>query len=221
MQSAPVISDVFSLYILIALLGLLPLAVVMVTSYAKIVIILGLVRNALGVQQVPPNMVINGVALLLSAFIMAPVAMQAFENAGLKGDDATLNPKSVTATLDGGREPLRAFLDKHAGQREKAFFMNAARQIWPSACAETLKDSDLIVLAPSFILTELTEAFKIGFLLYMAFIIVDLIIANVLLALGLSQVTPTIISIPFKLLLFVAMDGWSALIHGTVLTYRS
>jgi type III secretion protein R len=220
MQSAPVINDVFSLYILIALLGLLPFAVVMVTSYAKIVVILGLVRNALGIQQTPPNMVINGVALLLSAFIMAPVAMQSFENAGLKGDDATLSPRSVTAVLDGAREPLRTFLDKHGGPREKAFFMDAARQIWPKERADALKEQDLIVLAPSFLLTELTQAFKIGFLLYIVFIIVDLIIANVLLALGLSQVTPTIISIPFKLLLFVAMDGWSSLIHGTVLTYR-
>lgn len=220
MQSAPVLNDVFSLYILIALLGLLPFAVVMITSFAKIVVILGLVRNALGVQQVPPNMVLNGVALLLSAFIMAPVAMQAYDNSGLKDADATLSPKSVTSVLDGGREPLRTFLDKHAGARERAFFMNAARQIWPRERAESLKEQDLIVLAPAFLMTELTQAFKIGFLLYIAFIIVDLITANVLLALGLSQVTPTIISIPFKLLLFVAMDGWSAVMNGTILTYR-
>ncbi len=221
MQSAPVLNDVFSLYILIALLGFLPFTVVMVTSYAKIVVVLGLVRNALGVQQVPPNMVLNGVALLLSAFIMAPVGMQALENSGLRGDDVQLSPKTVTTVIDAAREPLREFLDKHAGPREKAFFMNSASKIWPAARAATLKETDLIVLAPSFLLTELTQAFKIGFLLYMAFIIVDLIVANILLALGLSQVTPTIISIPFKLLLFVAMDGWSALLHGTVMTYRS
>src|SRR5262249_26950662 len=122
--------------------------------------------------------------------------------------------------LESAREPMRRFLDKHTHAREKAFFMKSASAIWPPEMAKQLKSTDLIVLAPAFTMTELAEPFKIGLLIYLAFVVVDLIIANILLALGLSQVTPTQVAIPFKLLLFVVMDGWSLLIHGLVMTYR-
>ncbi len=98
--------------------------------------------------------------------------------------------------------------------------MRSAQQIWPKDKATTLKSDDLLILAPAFTLSELTEAFRIGFLLYLVFIVIDLVVANALMAMGLSQVTPTNVAIPFKLLLFVAMDGWSMLIHGLVLSYR-
>jgi type III secretion protein R len=219
MQLTSVTSEILSLVLMVAAIGLLPFVAMVITSYAKIVVVLGLVRNALGVQQVPPNMVLNGVAMLLSVYIMAPVGMQVMDNVK-PGDESGLAPAQVLSVYEGAREPMRQFLDKHAGTREKAFFLRSAAAVWPQERAQALKEQDLLVLAPAFLLTELTEAFKIGFLLYMAFIVVDLIIANVLLALGLSQVTPTIISIPFKLLLFVALDGWSELMHGMVLSYR-
>ena len=98
--------------------------------------------------------------------------------------------------------------------------MRSARQIWPPGRAAELKEDDLIVLAPAFILSELTAAFKIGFLLYLSFIVIDLVVANVLMALGLSQVSPTNVAIPFKLLLFVSLDGWSMLVHGLISTYK-
>ena len=122
--------------------------------------------------------------------------------------------------LESAREPVRRFLSKHAHEREKAFFLKSVSAIWTPERARQVKPDDLMILAPAFTLSELTEAFKIGFLIYLAFIVVDLVIANVLLALGLSQVTPTQVAIPFKLLLFVVMDGWSMLLHGLVLTYR-
>ncbi len=212
-------SDLLTLFLVIAMLGFVPFIAMVVTSYAKIVVVLGLVRNALGVQQVPPNMVLNSVAMLLSIYIMAPIAMQAVENSGLDTKDR-MGPQQVTALYDGVREPLREFLNRNSGERERAFFLRSAKAVWPPERADALKEQDMLVLAPAFLLTELTEAFKIGFLLYMAFIVVDLIVANVLLSLGLSQVTPTIVAIPFKLLLFVALDGWSELMHGLVLTYR-
>ena len=121
---------------------------------------------------------------------------------------------------DAAREPFRQFLIKHTQEREKRFFMRSASIVWPKEEAQALKETDLIVLAPAFTLTELTDAFKIGFLLYVTFIVIDLIIANVLLSMGLNQVSPTNVAIPFKLLLFVVMDGWSALVHGLVLTYK-
>jgi type III secretion protein R len=208
----PLIAVVFAI-------GLLPFAAMMITSYTKIVVVLGLLRQALGVQQVPPNMVLNGLALIISAYIMTPLMLDAYDAIKRQGF-ATGSAQQIEQVIDSAREPVRKFLDKHAHEREKAFFLKSAAAVWPPERAKQLQKSDLIVLAPAFTLSELTEAFKIGFLLYLAFTVVDLIIANVLLALGLSQVSPTQVSIPFKLLLFVVMDGWSVLMHGLVLTYK-
>jgi type III secretion protein R len=171
-------------------------------------------------------MVLNGIALILSVYIMAPVLMQASDAMGLgpaappPGGAQQSNAQIVLQAGAAAREPFRTFLDKHADEREKQFFLRSAAAIWPAEQAAQLKKTDLLVLAPAFLLTELTAAFRIGFLLYLAFVVVDLVIANVLLAMGLSQVTPTNVAIPFKLLLFVMLDGWSKLVHGLVLTYR-
>jgi len=210
--------DILPLLVLGFAVTLLPFAAMIVTSYTKIVVVLGLLRNALGVQQVPPNMVLNGLAIIVSAYVMAPVGMEAYEALMREGSGSATQKLGQAA--EAAREPMRRFLDKHTHAREKAFFLKSAGSLWPPERARELKANDLIVLAPAFTLSELTEAFKIGFLLYLAFVVVDLIIANVLLALGLSQVTPTQVSIPFKLLLFVVMDGWSVLVHGLILTYR-
>jgi type III secretion protein R len=217
MQSDPAL-DALPLIILAFAIGLLPFAAMMVTSYTKIVVVLGLLRNALGVQQVPPNMVLNGIALIVSAYVMAPVGMESYD--ALMRNNTGAGTQKIGQAMEAAREPMRRFLDKHAHAREKAFFLKSAGAVWPPERARELRANDLIILAPAFTLSELSEAFKIGFLLYLAFVVVDLIIANILLALGMSQVTPTQVSIPFKLLLFVAMDGWSVLMHGLILTYR-
>jgi type III secretion protein R len=209
-----------SLIIAAVAIALLPFAAMVVTSYTKIVVVLGLLRNALGVQQVPPSMVLNGIAMIVSCFVMAPVGMEAMQRAHVQLNDSAASVSQVMPLLDAAREPFRQFLDKHTNAREKAFFMRSAQQLWPPAKAAQLKEDDLVILAPAFTLTELTAAFRIGFLLYLVFIVIDLVIANLLMALGLSQVTPSNVAIPFKLLLFVVMDGWSVLIHGLVNTYR-
>ncbi|CAH0441242.1 type III secretion system export apparatus subunit SctR [Ralstonia pseudosolanacearum] len=210
-----------SLIVMAVAIALLPFAAMVVTSYTKIVVVLGLLRNALGVQQVPPNMVLNGIAMIVSCFVMAPVGMEAMQRAHVQiNAQGGTNITQVMPLLDAARDPFREFLNKHTNPREKAFFMRSAQQLWPPEKAAQLKDDDLIVLAPAFTLTELTSAFRIGFLLYLAFIVIDLVIANLLMALGLSQVTPSNVAIPFKLLLFVVMDGWSVLVHGLVNTYR-
>jgi type III secretion protein R len=211
-EFVPLIAAVFAI-------GLLPFAAMMITSYTKIVVVLGLLRNALGVQQVPPNMVLNGLALIISAYIMAPLMMDGYDTVKRQGL-ASSSVQQIEQFITSAREPVRKFLDKHAHEREKAFFLKSATAVWPAERAKQLQKGDLLVLAPAFTLSELTEAFKIGFLLYLAFIVVDLIIANVLLALGLSQLSPSQVSIPFKLLLFVVLDGWSVLLHGLVLTYK-
>jgi type III secretion protein R len=211
-EFVPLIAAVFAI-------GLLPFAAMMITSYTKIVVVLGLLRNALGVQQVPPNMVLNGLALIISAYIMAPLMMDGYDTVKRQGLAAS-SVQQIEQFITSAREPVRKFLDKHAHEREKAFFLKSATAVWPAERAKQLQKGDLMVLAPAFTLSELTEAFKIGFLLYLAFIVVDLIIANVLLALGLSQLSPSQVSIPFKLLLFVVLDGWSVLLHGLVMTYK-
>lgn len=213
------LSDITGLLIIVVVISLVPFIAMVVTSYVKIVVVLGLLRNALGVQQVPPNMVLNGIAILMSIYIMAPIGMQAaraLENQTM----AAPTSQAVLQIFGAAREPFRAFLDKHAHEREKRFFLRSASVVWPKEQAAQLSEHDLIVLAPAFTLSALTDAFKIGFLLYIAFVVIDLIIANVLLALGLNQVSPTNVAIPFKLLLFVVMDGWSTLLHGLVMSYK-
>lgn len=212
-------NDLTGLLLAIVTISLLPFVAMVVTSYAKIVVVLGLLRNALGVQQVPPNMVLNGVAILISAYVMAPIFLNA-ANAMQQQQVSPEPSQAVMQAFSAAKEPFRAFLEKHADEREKRFFVRTAAAVWSKEEAQKLSVNDFVVLAPAFTLTELTDAFKIGFLLYIAFIIVDLIVANILLSMGLTQITPVTVAIPFKLLLFVVMNGWSTLLHGLIMTYR-
>lgn len=204
----------------LGLLGLAPFLAVMVTSYAKLVVVFSLVRNALGLQQIPPNMVVNGLALVLSVYVMAPLATQIVDLTQAQIENGPLRSTGLIKAFSAAREPLRAFLGKHANAREKEFFVRTTKSLWPKEQAEMVKSDDLLVLIPAFTVTELTEAFKIGFLLYLGFVIVDLVVANVLASLGMMMFSPTVVSTPLKLMLFVALDGWAKLVHNLVLTYR-
>jgi type III secretion protein R len=204
----------------LGLLALAPFMAIMVTSFAKIVIVLSLVRNALGLQQVPPNLVLNGLALVLSIYIMAPIALQIGDAAQRRLGGSAVESKAFLDVISEAREPIRAFLGKHAQPREREFFVRSAEKLWPQEQARALKNDDLMVLTPAFTVSELTAAFKIGFIVYLAFVIVDLVVANVLVALGMMMFSPTVVSVPLKLLLFVLLDGWAKLIHGLILTYR-
>jgi type III secretion protein R len=218
MISANNFDPVYIALVLLAL-SLAPFIALMVTSFIKISIVLSLVRNALGLQQVPPNMVIHGLALVLSLYIMAPVGLDMFDilNEALqKKDDFQLMVKEAS----NAREPLRKFLIKHSESKERLFFVRSSSKLWNNDAAKKLREDDLIVLIPSFTVNELTSAFKIGFLIYLPFIIIDLIVSNILLAMGMIMVSPIMISVPFKLLLFVLIDGWTKLIHGLVLSFQ-
>lgn len=207
---------------LLAALGIAPFAALMVTSYTKLVVVFGLLRSALGIQQVPPNIVLNGIALILSVYIMAPVGMDIGDN--LKQQNFSLgsqmNVQDVLQLFDAAAPPIKTFMMQHTQERERSFFVRSATSVWPAARAKNLQQDDLLVLVPSFTLSELMKAFQIGFVLYLVFVVVDLVVANVLLALGMQMIAPTTISVPFKLLLFVTLDGWSVLIHGLILSYR-
>lgn len=205
---------------ILIMLGLAPFVAMMVTSYVKIVVVMSLIRNALGIQQIPPNMVINGLSIILTMYIMNPVAQNTYEV--LRDNWDTIDTKDITsveAVITKAKQPLKEFLLRHASERERAFFFDAAKELWPEERSATLTNDDLMVLAPAFTVSELTEAFQIGFLIYLPFIAIDIIVSNILLAMGMMMVSPMTISLPFKLLLFVVIDGWARLIHGLLLTY--
>ncbi|KAB0614673.1 type III secretion system export apparatus subunit SctR [Castellaniella defragrans] len=219
--------DPVSLAIALALLALLPLAAVMTTSFLKLAVVFALVRNALGVQQVPPNMALYGLAVILSAYVMGPVVMQVgheLRAAGTSASQPAGAPRAdpVGAMLDAvarGTEPLRAFMLKNSRPEQRDFFVRTARHLWGEEQARDLRQDDLIVLIPAFLVSELTAAFQIGFLLYLPFVVIDLIVSNILLAMGMMMVSPVTISMPLKLFLFVMIDGWTRLIQGLVLSY--
>ncbi|MFL6700514.1 MAG: type III secretion system export apparatus subunit SctR [Vitreoscilla sp.] len=203
----------------VVLLALAPFVAVMVTSFTKIVVVLSLLRNALGLQQSPPNVVLNGLALVLSLYIMFPV-VQAMSDRLQGFDNIAGNTKTMLAAADTAKEPLRDFLVRHAPPRERAFFLKTAQKSLPPERAAQLGERDFLVVVPAFTVSELSAAFQIGFLIFLPFLVIDLVISNILMAMGMMMLSPTTVSMPFKLLLFVLVDGWVKLAHGLVLTYH-
>jgi type III secretion protein R len=203
------------LLVTLAVVSLVPIALVTLTSFLKIVVVLSLTRSALGAPQIPPSTAVTGLALLLTFLAMGPIAEECWHRASaVPGGGVERTLQSVRA----GGEPLRAFLRRFARADDRASFLDLARRARP-ADAAAVGDDDFAVLAPAFIVSELRRAFTIGFLLFLPLLVVDLLVANVLLALGLSQLSPTTVALPFKLLLFVAVDGWSLLARGLVAGY--
>jgi type III secretion protein R len=207
-----------SALVTVVLLALAPFVAVMVTSFTKIIVVLSLLRNALGLQQVPPNVVLNGLAIVLSVYVMFPVALKMGELAGpMEGIGGST--KSLLAAVDKAKEPLREFLVKHSNPRDRTFFLRTAQKTLTPAQAAQVTDRDFIIVLPAFTVNELSTAFQIGFLIFLPFLVVDLVISNILMAMGMQMLTPTTVSLPFKLLLFVLVDGWVKLSHGLVLSY--
>jgi type III secretion protein R len=205
-----------SALVVVVALALAPFVAVMVTSFTKIVVVLSLLRNALGLQQVPPNIVLNGLALVLTLYVMQPVGTRMVMQPGVDGVPARAG--DLLATMQAAKEPLREWLVKHSRPAERALFLKTAKRIDP-ARAEQMSGQDFVVVVPAFVVNELSVAFQIGFLIYLPFLVIDLVISNILLAMGMMMLSPTTISLPFKLLLFVLVDGWVKLAHGLVLSY--
>lgn len=202
----------------VIVLALAPFVAVMVTSFTKIVVVLSLLRNALGTQQIPPNVVLNGLALILTMYVMFPVGQAMMKE--LEGREGlTDSVENLLSAADATKEPLREFMLKHSKEREREFFLNTVRKMVDSEEAENLSSRDFIVIVPAFTISELTAAFQIGFLIFLPFVVIDLVISNILMAMGMMMLSPTTISLPFKLLLFVLVEGWAKLAHGLVLSY--
>ncbi|HEV2679039.1 MAG TPA: type III secretion system export apparatus subunit SctR [Rhodanobacter sp.] len=208
---------------LVVALAMAPFVAVMVTSFTKIVVVLSLLRNALGLQQVPPNVVINGLAIILSIYVMNPVIMDTYKDAQAQMSTQAPGPMTMEKLgqiVQSGKEPLRQFLIKHSHDSERGFFLQSAKRLLPADRQAELSADDYMVIVPAFTVSELTEAFQIGFLLFLPFLVIDLVVSNILLAMGMMMLSPTMVSLPFKLLLFVLLSGWAKLIHGLVLTYQ-
>lgn len=180
--------------------------------------VLSILRSALGAPQVPPSSAVTGLALVLSLAVMAPVAEAAWAAAG-RGAEA-----GADGALEAGARavvPLKAFLGRFARADDREAFLDLARRLRPPGREAEVADDDLSVLAPAFMVSELRRAFTIGFLVFLPFLVVDLVVANVLLALGLTQLSPTSVALPLKLLLLVSVDGWRLLARGLALSYAA
>ncbi|MDQ2746290.1 MAG: type III secretion system export apparatus subunit SctR [Acidobacteriota bacterium] len=206
-------------------LALAPFAMIMLTSFVKISVVLSILRNALGTQQIPPNQVITGLSLILTIFIMTPVAEKMYSEAGDVGkSDAIFSELSVREVFEAskrGREPLRQFLLHHAHKEDLGLFYGWAQKIAQRNGNDPneIQPEEFRVVIPAFVTSELAEAFTIGFLLFIPFLVIDLVVANILQAMGMFMLSPTIISLPFKLLLFVMIGGWMLLVKALVLGY--
>ena len=286
------------LVIVLGAMSLAPFVLIMLTSFVKIAVVLSILRNALGTQQVPPNQVITGLAFVLTIFVMIPVAAQMYQAAGaIPGGHDIFSEGSVKTIFDAaqrGKEPLRTFLARHAHDKERILFMELSARLdstaaarpqsvavpaapnpaapaapapaagqaqrgaapapaagqaqqgaapapaagqaqkaaapapaagqaqqaaTPAPAATVIDKNEFRVLIPAFVVSQLKEGFEVGFLIFVPFIIIDMVVANILLAMGMSMLSPSVISLPFKLLLFVLVDGWFLIVKGLILSY--
>jgi len=215
------------LILVMSALSLVPFALLMTTCFVKVAVVLSILRSAIGTPQVPPTPVITGLALILTVYVMAPTGERMYDAVkpviALGSTSADLaNPQTLDQLEQAGaraKEPLRQFLLKHADKRDRATFYGLALRMRTTAERASITDQDLLVIVPAFVTSELRRAFEIGFLLFIPFLVLDMVIANLLLALGMHLLTPTTVSLPFKLLLFVLADGWHLVARGLVESY--
>ncbi|MBP6014003.1 MAG: flagellar type III secretion system pore protein FliP [Alphaproteobacteria bacterium] len=197
---------------LITVLSVAPSILIMVTSFVRIVVVLSLLRTAIGIPQSPPNSVMIALALFLTAFIMAPTFESAYKDGIAPLMAEKIEPaEAFTKTA----APLSAFMLKHVRESDLALFFNLAKQQPPATAAET----PLRILIPAFLISELRRAFEIGFLLFIPFLIIDLVVASLLMAMGMMMLPPVTISLPFKLIFFVLVDGWALVAGSLVQSY--
>lgn len=211
-------ADPLTLALFLGALSLVPLLLMVCTAFLKICMVLLITRNAIGVQQVPPNMALYGIALAATLFIMAPV----FSDMGVRFKQ--LPPRTSDYTAIGKNfyevvEPLRLFMARNVNPDIHTNLLENTRRMWPPAMAAQTRRDDLLLVVPAFVLSELQAGFQIGFLIYIPFIVIDLIVSNILLALGMQMVAPMTISLPLKILLFVLVDGWTRLLEGLFYSY--
>jgi len=214
------------LMVALAVFALVPFVLIMVTSFVKIAVVLSIVRQAIGTQQIPPTQVITGLATILTVYIMMPVGLEIYHSSekvtsryGDKAGFASFTVEQVIELVREGQHPLRRFLIRHAHLKERDMFYKLAWKMRQPQDRATLTDEDWSIIVPAFTISELKEAFQIGFILFVPFLVIDMVVSNILMALGMQMLSPTTISLPFKILLFVLVDGWYLITRGLVLGY--
>ncbi|WP_238404446.1 flagellar type III secretion system pore protein FliP [Paenibacillus paridis] len=207
-------TSALSLLLLITVLSVAPAILVLMTSFTRIVIVLGFVRTSLGTQQMPPNQVLIGLAMFLTFFIMAPTFSQVNEVAlqpYLKGQI------SQTEAFQEAAVPMKKFMFSHTREKDLMLFMNYTKTEKP----ETFEDIPITVLIPAYAISELKTAFQMGFMIFIPFLVIDMIVASTLMAMGMMMLPPVMISLPFKLLLFVLVDGWYLIVKSLLLSFNT
>lgn len=200
------------LMLLMAGLSLLPFLLVSMTSFMRYVIVLSILKTALGTQQVPPGVVLVGISLLMTIYTMAPVFGEMYE----RTEGPIARKENIVVVMGEASVPLKDFMMRQTRQDDLAYILELGRKTPP----ETPEEVQIWEVAPAFIISELRTSFEIGFLIFIPFIVLDMVVANILLALGMMMLSPTIISLPFKILIFIAVDGWSIIIHGLLQSFN-
>ena len=206
------INPVLQMLIVMSVFSLIPFIFCCMTSFLRFVIVFSMLKTALGTQQVPPSIVIIGLAMVLTFFTMGPTFSKMYE----LGSVPYHKSQNMIEAISEGSKPLKEFMMKQTRESDLAFFVELSQKTPPKSPEEIT----IWQVAPAYIVSELKTAFEIGFIIFVPFIVLDLVVANILLALGMFMLSPTIISLPFKLLIFIAVDGWALIVQGLVTSYN-
>lgn len=206
------LNPVIQLLVVMSVFTFIPFVFVCMTPFLRFVIAFSMLKTALGTQQVPPAIVLIGLSIILTFYTMGPVFQKMYE----LGEVPYKKNGDIVLAIQEGSKPLKEFMLKQTRQEDLAFFVEKTRTVMP----QTPEDLTLWEVAPAYIISELKTAFEIGFIIFIPFIVLDLVVANILLALGMFMLSPTIISLPFKLLIFIAVDGWSLIVKGLVESFN-
>jgi len=212
-MASPQFSNSIQLILALSLISLIPFFLISITSFLRIIIVFSLLRTAMGTQQVPPNSVLIGLAIFMTVFIMSPVWQDINQNAYTPYNQGKINQAKA---LEIGMKPISQFMLRQTREKDLALFVQFAKIKPP----KTPEEVPIYVMIPSYMISELKTAFQIGFLLFIPFIIVDLVVANILLSLGMFMLSPVMVSLPFKILLFVLVDGWNLITRGLLMSFR-
>ncbi len=208
-QNPQNVSAALQILLFVTVLSLAPAILVMVTSFTRVIVVLSLVRNAIGIPQLPPNQVLIGLALFLTAFVMAPAIKKINEEAVQPYMNGQLSQQEA---LNRGEKPLRAFMLKQTREQDLGLFLKLSDTAKPA----NMDEVPTYVIVPAFTISELKTAFQMGFVMFVPFLIIDLVVSSALLSMGMMMLPPVIVSLPFKILLFVLVDGWYLIIGSLV-----
>ncbi len=206
------LNPIIQMLIVMTVFSLLPFVFCCMTSFLRFVIVFSMLKTAMGTQQVPPSIVIIGLSMILTFFTMGPTFQRMYD----MGSVPYKQNQNIVEAISEGSKPLKEFMMKQTRESDLAFFVELSQKTPPKSPEEIT----VWQVAPAFIISELKTAFEIGFIIFVPFIVLDLVVANILLALGMFMLSPTIISLPFKLLIFIAVDGWALIVQGLVTSYN-